>query len=129
MPEESPPRWPSVLLGAIVFAVVAAAIAVVVAAWPRAEDAEWRLDPSFAPRPSSTEIPIVVREQACASGALATDRMEVDVAYSASVVAIGITVKPLGGDQDCQGVETPYVVQLREPLGDRELVDANARTP
>ena len=125
----SNPTWPRVLLGAIVIVVAAFAIAAMVNGYSRAEIASWRLDPSFAPRASSTEIPILVLEAACASGRPTTGRMEVEVAYSASSVTIGIKVKPLGGDQDCQAVQTPYVVGLREPLGDRELVDANARTP
>jgi len=116
-------------VGAIVIVVAAFAIAAMVNGYSRAEIASWRLDPSFAPRASSTEIPILVFEAACASGRPTTGRMEVEVAYSASSVTIGIKVKPLGGDQDCQAVQTRYVVGLREPLGDRELVDANARTP
>lgn len=94
-----------------------------------AEPARWRLDPSFTAAPESTEIPLLVQEAACASGTPATGRIELNVRYSASEVTIDIRVKPMGGDQSCQAVETPYSVQLREPLGQRELVDANARTP
>lgn len=94
-----------------------------------ADDARWRLEESFIPKASSTEIPVRVSEAACASGTPATGRMEIKVSYSPSAVTIDIKVEPLKGDQSCVGVETPYTVKLREPLGERELVDANARTP
>ncbi len=95
----------------------------------RAEPATWRLDGSFVPQASSTRVPILVIEAACSSGAPTTGRMEVDVDYARDVVTIDVRVTPLGGDQECVLVPTPYVVELREPLGDRLLVDANARTP
>jgi hypothetical protein len=94
-----------------------------------AEAARWRLDPSFTPAPESTNIPLLVQEAACASGRLATERIELSVRYSDSAVTIDIRVRPLDGDQSCQAIETPFSVQLREPLGQRALVDANARTP
>jgi hypothetical protein len=94
-----------------------------------AEAARWRLAPSFSPAPESTDIPLLVQEAACASGRPATGRIELDVRYSDSAVTIDIRVRPLGGDQSCQAIETPLSVQLREPLGQRALIDANARTP
>ena len=51
------------------------------------------------------------------------------MSYTSAAVIIDVTVEPLGGDQTCQAVETPYTVKLQEPLGARSLVDANARTP
>ena len=96
---------------------------------PGAEAARWRLDPSFTHAPESTDIPLLVQEAACASGTPATGRIDLSVRYSAAAVTIDIRVRPLVGDQSCQAVETPYSVQLREPLGQRELVDANARMP
>ena len=112
-------------------AVVVALLAILFMAnrEPGAEAARWRLDPSFTPAPESAEIPLLVQEAACASGTPATERIELSVRYSASEVTIDIRVRPMGGDQSCQAIETPYSVQLREPLGQRELVDANARTP
>ena len=114
---------------------VAAAVVALLAIWfiaNRGSDAgaaRWRLDPSFTPAPESTDIPVLVQEAACASGTPATGRIELSVRYSDSAVTIDIQVRPLGGDQSCQAIETPYSVQLREPLGQRELVDANAPTP
>jgi hypothetical protein len=90
------------------------------------EPAQWRIDDTFEVEPSSTEIPILITEADCASGQLATDRIHVDIDYSESAVTIGIEVKPLGGSQSCQAVGTLFVVRLREPLGERVLVDANA---
>ena len=51
------------------------------------------------------------------------------MSYSTSAVIIDIAVETLGGDQSCQAIETPYTARLRELLGERALVDANARTP
>lgn len=73
------------------------------------------------------QIPILVFETACSSGAPTMGRMEVDVAYMRDVVSIDVQVTPLGGDQECLLVPTPYAVELREALGDRVLIDANAR--
>ena len=116
--------------------VSAAVVVALLATWfivSRGSDAEaarWRIDPSFTPAPQSTEIPVLVEEAACASGKPATGRIELNVKYSDSEVTIDIRVRPLDGDHHtCQGVDTPYSVHLREPLGQRELVDANARTP
>ncbi len=93
---------------------------------PSAHDATWRVDPSFTPQATSVEILVRVQEATCSSGKPATGRIKVDVSYSASAVTIDISVKPLDGDNTCQAVETLYAVRLREPLGDRELVDANS---
>ena len=117
------------LLTAAVAAVVLFALWLVASRGPGAEAAQWRLDPTVTPRPDSTEIAVLVQEATCASGSLATDRIEIDVSYTSSAVVIDISVRPLDGAHTCQGIETPYTVRLREPLGDRELLDANARTP
>lgn len=94
-----------------------------------AEAATWRLDPSFTPSPEANEIPVRVQESDCASGKSAIGRIELNVRYSSSAVTIGIRVRSLGGARTCQAVETPYTVKLKEPLGNRVLIDANARTP
>ncbi len=118
------------MLAALGLAVAGVVIAVVVTrVWRDAEPATWQVDPSFVPQADSTQIPILVFERACSSGAPTTGRMEVDIGYTPTAVTIGIDVTPLGGDQDCVLVPTPYVVELGEPLGDRQLVDANARVP
>jgi hypothetical protein len=118
------PRLVSAAVGLAAAGVVIAAVATRV--WRDAEPATWQVDPSFVPQADSTQIPILVFERACSSGTPTTGRMQVDIAYTPTAVTIGIDVTPLGGDQDCVLVPTPYVVELDEPLGDRQLVDVNA---
>ena len=117
------------LIAAAVVVVALLAIWFIAGRGSGAEAARWRLDPSFTPAPESTSIPLLVQEAACASGRSATGRIELSVRYSDTAVTIDIRVQPLDGDQTCQAIETPLSVQLREPLGQRALVDANARTP
>jgi hypothetical protein len=121
------PRLVSAAVGLAVAGVVAAAVATRL--WRDAEPATWQVDPSFVPQADSTQIPILVFERACSSGTPTTGRMQVDIAYTPTAVTIGIDVTPLGGDQDCVLVPTSYVVELDEPLGGRQLVDANAAVP
>lgn len=112
---------------------VAVALLLVGAWWfvsrgPRPEAAQWVLDPSFTPAPDATRIPVLVQEAACASGQPATGRLHVHVRYSSAQVTIDVRVTPLLGSGTCQAVVTPLVVNLREPLGTRTLVDANSRS-
>jgi hypothetical protein len=126
----SRPLWPRLVLAVVGIAVAGVVIAAVVTrVWRDAEPATWQVDPSFMPQADSTQIPIMVVERACSSGTPTTGRMKVDIGYTPTAVTIGIDVTPLGGDQDCVLVPTPYVVELDEPLGDRQLVDANAVAP
>ncbi len=118
------PRW------AIVFVVVVAigglgvvACNALVDRLDDGEPADWRVSPDAALDADSTEIPIDVRERECASARPADGRIVVDVAANASTVVIDVRVRPLGGDQECPSNPiTPYVVELDEPLGDREIV-------
>lgn len=133
MPDDAAHRtrkWPRrrLALGGAALLVVIFAIGVMLSR-RSTEPAQWRIDNAFEVQSSSTEIPILITEADCASGRLATDRIHVDIDYSESAVTIDIRVKPLGGSQSCQAVETPFVVRLREPLGERVLVDANAPKP
>lgn len=93
-----------------------------------AQPADWRLDPAGALEPSSREVAILVHERACASGRDAKGRIEVDVNYAANAVTLEVSVRPLNGDQDCQSnPDTPYIVKLAEPLGNRECWASRAR--
>lgn len=74
-------------------------------------------------------IPVLVMESECASGESAVGRLHVDVRYTPSAVSIGIEVDVLEGDQTCEGVDTPYTVELSEPLGARDLIDLKAGEP
>jgi hypothetical protein len=95
--------------------------------------ATWALDPAFpAPKPGSTELHILVWEQACSSGTPPTGRMSAPVIrYADTTVTITIGVRPLSGAQDCQGITrgTPDLVQLAEPLGTRTLLDGGHVPP
>jgi hypothetical protein len=118
-------------------ALVVGALVIAVAAWVAygvfkddPKPATWRVDPVATLSPESEEIPILVMEADCTSGRLATGRIVAKVTYTTESIIIDIKVNPLGaGNYECQGVDTPYLVVLNEPLGDRELVDPHAPTP
>lgn len=87
----------------------------------------WELDPKAPPPgPFTTQLPVVVHESACASGQTAAGRIRTpSVSYGPDAVEIAITVTPPTGSQDCSSnPPTPYVVELREPLGDRQILDS-----
>jgi hypothetical protein len=88
--------------------------------------AEWRLDPA-APPPTreSIEIPILVQERSCASGQPATGRIEPPRVFADDRrVVVALFVRPDEGLQTCPGnPDTPHVLHLAEPLGDRRLLD------
>jgi hypothetical protein len=81
--------------------------------------------------PVSTRLALLVNENECASGATATGRIkDPDVEYRAESVVITIRVEQRGGDQDCQGnPDTPFVLNLDEPVGNRQLLDGGRRPP
>lgn len=67
-------------------------------------------------------------EAACSSSRDITGLVrQPEVVETADEVVITFTVEPLPpGGQDCPGnPSTPYAVQLREPLGDRVLLDGH----
>lgn len=86
----------------------------------------WALDSNVvAPSPEDRSIRVLVDERNCASGASASDRVrEPFIVYTPDAVQIGLTVKPRAGFQTRPGVPpSPYTVKLREPLGNRQLLD------
>lgn len=97
-------------------------------------EAQWALDPDVELTPETTELPLLVGEVACASGRAAEGRIDVDVEYGDEQLVVTAWVRPLPGAQNCPGnPPTPFLLQLDEPLGDRELVngaeDEIARRP
>lgn len=87
-------------------------------------EAQWGLEPGFEVTESTTELPLLVVEVSCASGRDALGRVSFDVDYGAESIAITALVRRLEGGQDCQGnPPTPYHLTLKEPVGDRELVN------
>jgi hypothetical protein len=83
------------------------------------------------PAPDDTEVALEVYEQACASGRSAEDRVRlVDLEVTDDQVRLVIGVEPLDGAQTCpSNPPTPMVVELPEPVGDREVVDAGVLPP
>lgn len=92
---------------------------------PGGEEARWGLDPTVRLADDATTIPILVNEVGCASGMDASGRISDHVTYTETEVVITVRVAPPPGDaQDCpSNPNTPFNVELSEPLGGRELVN------
>lgn len=86
---------------------------------------DWRLDPSADPlTPETTDVPVLLTERECVSGQEIGDRLlGPEVVLTAEAILVAFAAIPPRGDAfDCQGnPETAYVVELPEPLGDREV--------
>jgi hypothetical protein len=93
--------------------------------------ASFRVAPDVDLTPDMTEIEVLVTERACNSGEDASGRIEEPVAtVGAESVTVVFAVRPRGGAQDCpSNPETPYVLVLDEPLGDRVLLDGSEVCP
>ena len=119
------PGWAKLFFGAIGLGIAAGLIYWFLLDSGRigeAKAANWRVDPNADLSEATSSIPIIVNENECASGRSASGRIETSVKYSTDAVHIEVGVRPLGGDQDCQGnPDTEHVVRLTEPLGDREV--------
>jgi hypothetical protein len=83
------------------------------------------------PSPDDTSVVLLVHERACASGHDAEGRIElVELTETAEQVQLRIGVRHRDGGQNCQGnPPTPFEVELDEPFGDREIVDASVVPP
>lgn len=80
------------------------------------------------PSPGDTVVELRVVERRCASGQSAEGRIElVELTETADEVRLRIGVRPPeGSQQTCPGnPSTPFTVELSEPLGDRQIVDAS----
>jgi hypothetical protein len=94
--------------------------------------ATWQLDPEEGrPGPDATSFSALVTERSCASGQSSEDRVSPPMfSYGRDQVLVAFGVRPLGGMQNCPGnPETRVAVVLREPLGERELLDAGLFPP
>jgi hypothetical protein len=92
--------------------------------------ATWKLDPAYSFSASSQEIQVLVMEQACDSGRLATGRVAQSVRYEDARVLVELAVRLPAASADtvvtCPANPwTPYLVQLSEPVGRRDLFDAS----
>jgi hypothetical protein len=89
-------------------------------------DVRWRLDPAFGPpTPESTEIHVLVTEQACVGGQTTGDRLlGPEVIETDAAVLIAFAAINLAGAQSCPGnPSTPVAVTLPSPLGERPIHD------
>jgi hypothetical protein len=86
--------------------------------------AQWWLDPRRPwPAADSTVLEILVLEQACAGGGYAVGRILPPVVqYEAEAITITFGVRVVGGTCP-MNPNTPAVLLLDEPLGDRQLLD------
>jgi hypothetical protein len=86
----------------------------------------WTLDPAFAPPdPATAELHILATEQACTGASSMGERLlGPQVLESDSAVRIGLAAIPLTGNQTCpSNPSTPVTISLRQPLGDRAVLD------
>jgi hypothetical protein len=105
--------------------------------WPQADVgpglglASYRVAPHEELSPEVTEIDVLVTERACNSGADARGRVvRPGVILGAESVTVVFAVVPRGGDHDCpSNPETPVLLELPEPLGDRQLLDGSSVPP
>ena len=88
---------------------------------------DWRLDPATAvPNADDDMVAVILTERECVSGQEIGDRLlGPQVVMTDAQVFIAFAADPPEGDFfDCQGnPDTPHMVVLPEPLGDRELVE------
>ena len=79
--------------------------------------------------PDARQVTVLVHEDACTGGADPTARIEiVSVEYTPTSVEVLVGTRPLDGGLavTCPGNPTvPFMIELREPIGDRSLVDAS----
>ncbi len=91
------------------------------------EPATWFLPAGFVADPAATSVQVLVEEQGCTSGQGAegnTAEPVVEVTDDQVLIAVSTYIRR--GGQNCPGHPlAPLLVDLGQPLGDRELVDAH----
>jgi hypothetical protein len=92
--------------------------------------ASWTFDGN-APGAGDTEFKALVLEMSCASGQSAEGRIvPPTILYEPERILVIIAVRPPPGPQTCQGnPQTPYVVHLAEPIGNRRALDGSFAPP
>lgn len=95
--------------------------------------ATWTLDPDVPPPDASaTTFAAIVTERACTGATPMGARLQPpSITYGQTSVLVVFAARPLEGDSfDCPGNPSmKVVVQLREPLGSRRLLDAGMFPP
>lgn len=93
----------------------------------------WTIDPDLArPGAEATTFTAIVTETTCTGGrAMGPRLMPPSVVYGQDSVLVVFAARPLEGNMlACPGnPSTRVVVELREPLGDRRLLDAGGFPP
>jgi hypothetical protein len=91
---------------------------------------DWRLDESAPPpAPDDVTVAVLLNERQCVSGQEIGDRLRgPQVVMTETQLFIAFAAEPPPGDAfNCQSnPDVPYVVDLGEPLGERELVEGLA---
>jgi hypothetical protein len=125
------PRWAKGLVAVVGVVIVALVVVRVLDdGFGHPQPAIWRIAPSAELGPDTLDVPVIVNEVACSSGRSAEGRIAADVTYGDDVVDLDIGVRPLGGNQTCpSNPDTPFVVELDEPLGDRTVSGEHGPTP
>lgn len=121
-----PPRLSGVFAGMKLRDVVPVLVLVMVSACaPDGEAALWWPAPGEQVNAETQVLDVLVEEQECASGQLATGRVsEPTIERSDEHVVVTFRVRPVEGGADCPGnPPTPAELDLGEPLGNRQLLD------
>jgi hypothetical protein len=92
--------------------------------------AAWRID-GEAPRNDATTISALVTEMACASGESSEGRiLPPEISYGPDAIHVVFAVQGMEGEQTCQGnPSVPYTIELREPIGERSVLDGSQLPP
>ena len=95
------------------------------AARGRIRASSWRLDPTYELTVQDTELRLLVSEQSIAGGKRAHDRiLAPDLHLGGDILLLRVFVTPdIGFKTRGANPETPVIVRLPEPVGDRELLD------
>lgn len=94
----------------------------------RRSPAPWEL--AEEPAPSDTELVVIAHETACSSGRELTQRnTRSHVDYTEEAISIVVTADPIRGGNCVDNPPSRLKVELDEPVGDRELVDAAVYPP
>ena len=90
--------------------------------------AVFRLAPGVELTPETTEVDLRVTETTCNSGEDARGRGRVlDIVSRPETVTVLLGVVPRPGGHECpSNPETPFTLELPEPLGDRVLLDGSS---
>lgn len=94
--------------------------------------AEWWIDPTFMPLAADSQlIHGFVREQSCASGESADDRvLDPLITYRPTAIYVAFAVLRRPGPQTCElNPAFPIEFLMAEPLGDRSLFDGGVSPP